>query len=215
MSQKAIDIEREPLVIDVGMNVPCLVYAPLTSMFVLKIFLGRLFFASGFVTWLSRHRSGAGRLHPSVSSITQPLCNQLYYDAGNNAVCYVLFQQWQKVNRDHQPALTRFIPHSFMRASLSLNPKSFANRFALIPCAAGDLFQAVDVNMHSPQIDTIVDWGTSFVSPSQENADDDPGDHLIRCRNCRFFVFLIAHMQTTSVLFSSYTVFVMTATRLD
>lgn len=102
-----------------------------------------------------------------------------------------------------------------MRASLSLNPKSFASRFAVIPCAAGDLFQAVDVNMHSPQIDTLVDWGTSFVSPSQENADDDPGDHLIRCRNCRFFVFLIAHMQTTSVLFSSYTVFVMTATQLD
>ncbi len=75
-----------------------------------------------------------------------------------------------------------------MRASLSLNPSSFTRRLSVIPCAAGDVFQAVDVNMHAHSDHSLVDWGTAFVSPSQENATDGSDDGVITCRNCRCFV---------------------------
>ena len=76
---------------------------------------------------------------------------------------------------------------SFIHASLSLNPKSFARRFTAIPCAAGSAFQAMDVLLNGLNNGSEFDWGLMFVTPSQQNSsDDDEGRSVYKCKNCRY-----------------------------
>jgi hypothetical protein len=86
-----------------------------------------------------------------------------------------------------------------MRASLSLNPESFTRRFAMIPCAAGSVFQTVDVMMNAPENASNFDWAFIFVNSSQQTSSDAEDRSIIRCANCRsiarkFFVRGPAHI---------------------
>lgn len=89
---------------------------------------------------------------------------------------------------DEKPSLT-LRSSSYMFASLSLNPESFSRRFAVVPCAAGSSFQAVDVMMNTPTHVSNFDWGSMFVKPSQQSSfdheDANGNENITRCKNCR------------------------------
>lgn len=71
-----------------------------------------------------------------------------------------------------------------MRASLSLNPESFARRFAMTPCAAGSVFQTVDVIMNAPDNASNFDWAFIYVNSSRQTSSDAEDRGIIRCTNC-------------------------------
>ena len=91
-------------------------------------------------------------------------------------------------NFKRQGAPAQELSHSFsssMRASLSLHPESFVRRFAMIPCAAGSVFQTVDVMMNAPDNASNFDWAFIFVNSSQQTSSDSEDRSIIRCANCR------------------------------
>jgi hypothetical protein len=143
-----------------------------------EVYLGWLFLASRPFPRCPGHCFRACSPHDSVSlhSITtwsRPLLS--------SSVCL-------SFNLKRQRALAHALFHSFsssMRASLSLNPESFTRRFAMIPCAAGSVFQTVDVMMNAPENASNFDWAFIFVNSSQQTSSDAEDRSIIRCANCR------------------------------
>jgi hypothetical protein len=101
-------------------------------------------------------------------------------------------------SRQHEPRSLYFA--SLMRASLSLNPDSFTRRFAMIPCAAGSIFQTVDVMMNTPSNTSNSDWGVIFVNSSQQKLSDVEDGNIIRCKNCRSVTRTLFFVLTSTLL---------------
>ena len=75
---------------------------------------------------------------------------------------------------------------SFIRASLSMNPDSFIDRFTAIPCAVGSAFEAVDLNIERRNDELIWEMTSVSASQSQEDGGEHHDNHPFKCRNCRF-----------------------------
>jgi hypothetical protein len=78
----------------------------------------------------------------------------------------------------------------FIRASLTLNPLTFVERFSAIQCAAGAAFEAVDLNIESRNDELIWEMTSVSASPSHETpSSEHRADGTYKCQNCRWYPF--------------------------
>jgi len=84
-------------------------------------------------------------------------------------------------------------PRRYIRASLSLNPASFLDRFTAIQCAAGSEFETADLHVKNLIFD-VEDWGVTYVTTSKDSRN---GSSSYRCRNCRFLLRFLQVLLTT------------------
>jgi len=87
--------------------------------------------------------------------------------------------------------MSRLAPRRYIRASLSLNPASFLDRFTAIQCAAGSEFETADLHVegHIAELDCSI----TYVTTSKYIRN---GSSSYRCHNCRFLLHFLQVLLT-------------------